>query len=595
MTLEVLQRGKVVSELKLPEADFTWTIGKQNDCDVVLFAPDVSRRHAKLMRVAGVLTICDAGSRHGLAFNGTKTADPMVFALDDKVQIAGVTFLRLREDCVPTPSPAPKPPSPAPSPIPPVKPIDSFEDEDEGDEQDLVALTDLLGEDFDDFRQLYTMYECMKDVHELHTEVINEMNLTDDFLKGKSGSEDDAKKKEERENLLCKLEACVDRKLNLASRKNWSIPSSIPKPVIKKAVMNELVGYGPLSVFLQCPAISEIMVNGPDRIFIEVKGVLQETGIRFFNERHLIQIIQRIVEPLGRHVDDASPMVDARLPDGSRVNSIIPPLALDGASLTIRKFSDKKLTTDDLIGFGSMTKEMALFLKEAVRSRQNILVSGGTGSGKTTLLNVLSQFIPRRERVVTVEDSAELKLSHRDIVRLEARPGNIEGKGRIAIRDLVINCLRMRPDRIIVGECRGAEALDMLQAMNTGHDGSLTTAHANNPRDALSRLENMVMMAGFDLPSSAIREQIASAIDLIVQQTRLPDGSRKIVTISEVTGRESNVILLQDIFKYEQEGFDENKKVKGYHTATGNIPYFIDELRKSGDLRIDMSVFVPRN
>ncbi|MBR3820610.1 MAG: CpaF family protein [Kiritimatiellae bacterium] len=518
----------------------------------------------------------------------------MVFASDDKVQIAGITFLRLKEDgTVMSKSPESTPtPVPTPKPQQPVSSVDSFDDED--DEQDVVPLTELLGDDFNDFRQLYTMYECMKDVHELHTEVINEMNLTDDFLKGKDG-DDDAKKKRERDELLSKLEACVDRKLNLASRKNWSIPSSIPKPVIKKAVMNELVGYGPLSVFLQSPAISEIMVNGPERIFIEVKGVLQETGIRFFNERHLIQIIQRIVEPLGRHVDDASPMVDARLPDGSRVNAIIPPLALDGASLTIRKFSEKKLTTDDLIGFGSMTKEMALFLKEAVRSRQNILVSGGTGSGKTTLLNVLSQFIPKRERVVTVEDSAELKLSHRDIVRLEARPANIEGKGRISIRDLVINCLRMRPDRIIVGECRGAEALDMLQAMNTGHDGSLTTAHANNPRDALSRLENMVMMAGFDLPSSAIREQIASAINLIVQQTRLPDGSRKIVTISEVTGRESNVILLQDIFKFEQEGFDEHKKVKGYHTATGNIPYFIDELRKSGDLHIDMSVFVPRN
>lgn len=594
MTLEILQRGKVVSELRLPDSDFSWTIGKSNDCDVVLLAPDVSRRHAKLMRVAGVLTICDDNSRHGLAFNGVKTTAPMVFAGQDKVQIAGITFLRLKEDGAvkPEPSKTTTASVPAPKLRQPAGSVDSFDDEE--NEQDAVSLMELLGDDFNEFRQLYTMYECMKDVHELHTEVINEMNLTDDFLKGKDG-DDDAKKKRDRDELLSKLEACVDRKLNLASRKNWSIPSSIPKPVIKKAVMNELVGYGPLSVFLQSPAISEIMVNGPERLFIEVKGVLQETGIRFFNERHLIQIIQRIVEPLGRHVDDASPMVDARLPDGSRVNAIIPPLALDGASLTIRKFSEKKLTTDDLIGFGSMTKEMALFLQEAVRSRQNILVSGGTGSGKTTLLNVLSQFIPKRERVVTVEDSAELKLSHRDIVRLEARPANIEGKGRISIRDLVINCLRMRPDRIIVGECRGAEALDMLQAMNTGHDGSLTTAHANNPRDALSRLENMVMMAGFDLPSSAIREQIASAINLIVQQTRLQDGSRKIVTISEVTGRESNVILLQDIFKFEQEGFDEHKKVKGYHTATGNIPYFIDELRKSGDLHIDMSVFVPRN
>ena len=242
-----------------------------------------------------------------------------------------------------------------------------------------------------------------------------------------------------------------------------------------------------------------------------------------------------------------------------------------------------------------MTAEMAKFLQEAVRSRQNILVSGGTGSGKTTLLNVLSQFIPEGERVITIEDSAELKLSHKNIVRLEARPANIEGKGKISIRDLVVNTLRMRPDRIIVGECRGAEALDMLQAMNTGHDGSLTTCHANNPRDALARLENMVMMAGYDLPSSAIREQIASAINLIVQQSRLSDGSRKIVKISEVTGREGDVILMQDIFTYEQTDIASGGKVEGYHTASGNIPYFIDELRKAGSLRLDMGVFVPRN
>lgn len=340
--------------------------------------------------------------------------------------------------------------------------------------------------------------------------------------------------------------------------------------------------------------ITEIMVNGPDRIFVESKGRLYETGVRFFNEKHLIQIVQRIVEPLGRHVDDASPMVDARLPDGSRVNAVVPPLALDGASLTIRKFSEKRLTTDDLVNFGSMTHEMALFLEEAVHARQNILVSGGTGSGKTTLLNILSQFIPDGERLVTVEDSAELRLSHRNIVRLEARPANVEGKGRITIRDLVINCLRMRPDRIIVGECRGAEALDMLQAMNTGHDGSLTTAHANNPRDALARLENMVMMAGYDLPSTAIREQVASAIDLIVQQTRLGDGTRKIVKIVEITGRENDVIQMQDIFEFQQTGIDENGNIQGEYRATGNIPFFIEERRKRNQLALDMSVFVPR-
>ena len=336
------------------------------------------------------------------------------------------------------------------------------------------------------------------------------------------------------------------------------------------------------------------MVNGPNVVFVESGGKLFDSGVRFFNEQHLLSIIQRIVEPLGRHVDDASPMVDARLPDGSRVNAIIPPLALHGASVTVRKFADKKLTTDDLIAFGSMTKEMAVFLEEAVKARKNILVAGGTGSGKTTLLNVLSQFIPVGERVITVEDSAELKLTHPNLVNLEARPANIEGKGRITIRDLVINTLRMRPDRIIVGECRGAEALDMLQAMNTGHDGSLTTAHANNPRDALTRLENMVMMAGFELPSSAIREQIASALDLIVQQTRMVDGSRKVVKITEITGREGSQILMQDIFTFEQTGLDEKGRVQGYHTATGNIPQFIDEMRRSGRLNLDMSVFVPK-
>ena len=371
------------------------------------------------------------------------------------------------------------------------------------------------------------------------------------------------------------------------------IPSQVDMAMLRQTLIDNLIGLGPLSPLLRDPGISEIMINGPDNIFIECKGLQYRTASKFHGEAHLQAIIQRIVEPLGRHIDAASPMVDARLEDGSRVNAVIPPLALDGSLVTIRKFPSKKLTVEDLEKFGSLTRPMSLFLKEAVRARRNILVSGGTGSGKTTLLNILSQFIPEKERVITVEDSAELKLSHENLCRLEARPANVEGQGRVSIRDLVINTLRMRPDRIIVGECRGAEALDMLQAMNTGHDGSMTTCHANNPRDALSRLENMVMMAGFELPSSAIREQIASAIHLIVQQTRLPDGSRKIVKITEITGRENGMILMQDIFSFEQEGFDDKFHVIGHHTATGNIPRFIDELRQSGDLKLDMSVFVP--
>lgn len=393
------------------------------------------------------------------------------------------------------------------------------------------------------------------------------------------------------EEMRAKLENALDQVLREVRHE---LPRDLHDDLFRQALLDELVGYGPITPMLRDPSVDEVMVNGASRIFVERKGRLYETGMKFFDDRHLITIIQRIVEPLGRHVDEASPMVDARLPDGSRVNAIIPPLALDGSSVTVRKFSKRKLTTKDLIAFGSMTPEIALFLEEAVRARQNIVVSGGTGSGKTTLLNVLSQFIPHVERLVTIEDSAELKLSHRNIVRLEARPANIEGRGRVTIRDLVINALRMRPDRIVVGECRGPEALDMLQAMNTGHDGSLTTAHANTPRDCLARLENMVMMAGFDLPSSAIREQISSAINLIVQQNRLPDGSRKIVTISEVTGREGATILLQDIFMFEQKGFSEDGKVQGQMVATGNIPQFVEGLKQRGDLRLDMSVFVPK-
>ena len=586
MTLFVEQNGLEVTSRLVPDGDFEWLIGRQDGCDVHLGANEVSRRHATLSRVSGTLVVTDAGSRGGTWVADVRLDGPYVIAEDEKFRV-GPYILRVsaqanvppeREPLTPAVKPAVKPHPPLQkqaSPAAEEARQESACQESEGPD----PLPEELAPIFANAGLLYTDAN-MALTHRLHVNILHSMNLSEDAVKD---SADEA--------MMAKLETCVDDTLK---QYRHELPPQIPIPVFRQALMDELVGYGPLSPILRSPKISEIMVNGPDRIFVECKGKLTESGVRFFNERHLIQIIQRIVEPLGRHVDDASPMVDARLPDGSRVNAVIPPLALDGASLTIRKFSDKKLTTDDLIGFGSMTKEMALFLQEAVRSRQNILVSGGTGSGKTTLLNVLSQFIPRGERVVTVEDSAELKLSHRNIVRLEARPANIEGKGRIAIRDLVINCLRMRPDRIIVGECRGAEALDMLQAMNTGHDGSLTTAHANNPRDALARLENMVMMAGFELPSSAIREQIASAIDLIVQQTRLPDGSRKVVQISEVTGRESNVILLQDIFTFEQEGFESDGRVKGYHTATGNIPYFIEDLRKSGNLKIDMSVFVPK-
>ena len=565
--------------MDLPEGDLEMTLGRHSESNIVLSGAGISRHHARLVQANGMLFIEDVGSSGGTFVNG-EAIQAMTPLEENDVVTIGDNTLRIEDvasaadaaDEIPveptlaepiaaTPAPQPLPqPAPVVAAPPPSPEVNNF---------------------LDEFKNATLLYEdsIMELTKQIHTDILERLNLTQGALDVKN------------DETMDRVSHVMDQILR---ERRHEIPSRIPLDTFRQALMDELIGYGPISPVLRSSRVSEIMINGPDHVFVESTGKIFESGIRFFSEQHLLSIIQRIVEPLGRHVDEASPMVDARLPDGSRVNAIIPPLALQGASVTIRKFSEKKLTTDDLIKFGSMTPEMAMFLEEAVRSRQNILVSGGTGSGKTTLLNVLSLFIPKGERVITVEDSAELKLDHPNLVSLEARPANIEGKGRITIRDLVINTLRMRPDRIIVGECRGAEALDMLQAMNTGHDGSLTTAHANNPRDALTRLENMVMMAGFDLPSKAIREQIASALDLIVQQTRLPDGSRKIIQISEVTGREGDVILLQDIFTFNQTGMDKDGKVQGYHSATGNIPFFVEELRQSGRLKLDMSVFVPK-
>ena len=368
------------------------------------------------------------------------------------------------------------------------------------------------------------------------------------------------------------------------------LPKTIDKDELASEVLNEAIGLGPLERLLADEAITEIMVNRYNEIYTECSGKLTKSTIEFSNDAAVLSAIERIVSPLGRRIDESSPMVDARLKDGSRVNAIIPPLALKGPCLTIRKFSKNKLSDKDIIRFGAAEERMMAFLKMAVFQRKNIVIAGGTGSGKTTLLNVMSDYIPADERIVTVEDAAELKLSQPHVVSLEARPPNMEGKGAITIRDLVKNCLRMRPDRIVVGECRGGEALDMLQAMNTGHDGSLTTAHANTPRDTLSRLEVMVMMAGMDLPALAIREQVASAVDLIVQQSRFSDGSRKITHISEITGTESGIVQLQDIFLYRQTGIDENGKITGYFEATGQIPEFYEELAARG-IKVDMEIF----
>lgn len=372
-------------------------------------------------------------------------------------------------------------------------------------------------------------------------------------------------------------------------------PFSIPqgeKPRLIADIRDEVLGLGPIEALRKDDSITEIMVNGPRQVFVERMGKLELTDAKFHDTAHLMNIIERILTPLGRRVDESSPLVDARLEDGSRVNIIIPPLSLVGPCLTIRKFSKTPLSVDNLISFGTMDEKMATFLRACVKARINILVSGGTGSGKTTTLNVISSFIPDGERIVTIEDAAELRLQQQHVVTLEARPANLEGKGAITIRDLVRNALRMRPDRIIVGEVRTGEALDMLQAMNTGHDGSLTTAHANSPRDVLSRLETMVMMSGLELPERAIREQISSAIDLVIHQARLRDGSRKITYITEVQKMEGTTITTQDIFRFEQTGFDNNGKILGRFVPTGLQPSFLEKFEISG-IKLPEGFFTP--
>ena len=358
-------------------------------------------------------------------------------------------------------------------------------------------------------------------------------------------------------------------------------------------ILDETFGFGPLELLLKEQGVADIMINGPKNVFIEKNGRIQKSEVTFRDNQHLLQILDRIVSRVGRRVDETSPMVDARLPDGSRLNAIIPPLALDGPSLTIRRFGSKPLGLEDLLKFGAFTPEMVLLLEGAIKARLNIIISGGTGSGKTTLLNTLSSFIPNDQRVITIEDAAELQLQQEHVLRLETRPPNIEGKGRVTATDLVKNALRMRPDRVIIGECRGPETLDMLQAMNTGHEGSMTTVHANTPRDAVSRIETMITMSGVEMPLRALRQQFSSAVNLIIQASRLQGGPRKITYITEVVGMEGDTVVMQDIFLFVKDGVDENGRTFGHFESTGVRPSFLERFTQSG-IRLPANLFAPR-
>ncbi|MGB1238642.1 MAG: ATPase, T2SS/T4P/T4SS family [Pseudomonadales bacterium] len=545
------------------------TIGKSRDNLVQIRGWRVAQVHCKVELTDRGLYVEDVSEGSGISVNGNKVPYYGPIRSSDVISIGSYDFrLGTVEESAPKPAATPD--------IGSATEHDKVQKtDDDWTMQTFIggALDEKAPEERADEIQRQRLFMWRNRIHQ---EVLRMMDLKRTDVGSMDGDE-----------LRQKVEAMIDEVLESMAKE---IPENVDVQELKTSVLNEAVGLGPLEALLANDDVTEIMVNAFDDIYIELSGKLTRSDITFSSDAAVMSAIERIVSPLGRRIDESSPMVDARLPDGSRVNAIIPPLALRGPALTIRKFAKKKLNADDLLGFGTVNQQMVAFLRMAVQQHSNIIISGGTGSGKTTLLNIMSNFIPADERIITVEDAAELKLVQPHVVSLESRPANLEGKGAIPIRDLVKNCLRMRPDRIVVGECRGGEALDMLTAMNTGHDGSLTTVHANTPRDVISRLEVMVMMAGMDLPARAIREQIASAVHIVVQQSRLADGSRKVTHISEITGMEGNTVQLNDIFLYKQEGFDEQGKVIGKFEATGQVPHFYESLRARG-INVDMSIF----
>src|SRR5574344_1824069 len=535
--------------------DGSYIVGRADSCRLCLPYPEISERHAILSLRKGRVTIEDLKSANGTFVNGVPADGVVTVDPDSLIQIGGC-IMRLR--------PADSVPPPAAAPVPP--PIHAAKPQSAPIQAEPVAVTPPPPPEKED--PLAAVRRAVK--AQIQKELIARLDLKRLTVAGVDAS---GLQKQAHE----KIHEIVDE-----VRRNGKLPRGIDPNRLETEVFNEAMRLGPLEDLLADDSVTEIMVNGPHKVYVERHGKLELTDKQFLDDASVMAVIERIVSPIGRRIDESQPYVDARLADGSRVNAIIPPLSLSGPTITIRKFAKKTLSVEDFIRFGTWTRNAAEFMKACVMMRKNIIVAGGTGSGKTTLLNLLSGYIPHTDRIVTVEDAAELRLEQPHVVRLEARPPNIEGRGAVTIRDLVRNCLRMRPDRIIVGECRGGEALDMLQAMNTGHDGSLTTVHANSPRDVISRLETMVLMSGMDLPSRAIREQIASAVDIIIHESRMSDGSRKVTAITEVTGLEGNQIVMQDIFEFGQTGVDAPGKILGEMKPTGAIPTWIDQVKSRG-------------
>jgi len=554
------------------------TIGRLDGNDLVLAKGNVSKYHSKIVAKDGRCIVVDMKSTNGTFVNGKKIAGPQVVKPTDKISIGDyfISVEPLQEQVTMGHART----------VPPAPPNDGIENGNteagyaapisapaSGRMPASMAPGTRQKRALDPRQQAYS--QLQKEIHDRLIEYLDLRRMDMDRL-----GDDELWRRTEKaiRDIIEQME--VDGEL----------PPDVHREDLLTDVINEALGLGPLEAFLASDEISEIMVNHANQIYIERKGKLLLSEKIFSSNQAVLGVIERIVAPIGRRIDESSPLVDARLKDGSRVNAIIPPLALKGPCLTIRKFKKEALKIQDLIKYRTLTPQMAEFLQMCVRAHKNMVISGGTGSGKTTTLNIISSFIPEDERIITVEDAAELQLPQDHWVQLESRPPNLEGKGAIAIRDLVKNCLRMRPDRIVVGECRAGETLDMLQAMNTGHDGSLTTLHANTPRDAIARLETMVLMSGMELPVRAIREQIASAVHLIVQQTRFSDGTRKICYITEISGMEVDIVTLQDIFFFKQEGFTEDGKIRGRFVASGFVPKFYDELQRKG-IPVNMSIF----